>query len=355
MPPPRQPNRAGSGNSRAGSPGARRQILNVTARKERFVAQRKTRSLARIAVMFLCVALLVGAVFGILYVKDRFFLENPHYNLRDLAVKTDGTLLPEAIVKAAGLQVGVNLFKLDLADAAHRLEALPQVESVRLQRSFPATVTIQIIERKPIAWIVAQENTLPREQLVLSPESFLVDQRGVLLHLKRQLPEYAFLPVIRGCAPKDLAPGHAVDAEEVRSALGLIRALRDSLISARFGLQEVDVSKRFGLLAVDRNGLQVLFALDDFEGQLKRLDILLNEMERTGQHPAAINLLVLKNTPVTLKGEPPVELTPPPTPAVEKSSGPKSGAKESTKTKSSAPEPKPTEIPVRRAIPVRPG
>ena len=354
MPPPRQPNRAGSGNSRAGSPGARRQILNVTARKERFVQQRKSRTLARLAVMFLCVALLVGAVFGILYVKDRFFLENSHYNLRDLEVKTDGTLPSELIVKTAGLQVGVNLFKLDLADAARRLEALPQVESVRLQRSFPSTVAIQIIERKPVAWIVAEGNGLTREQIVLSPDSFLADQRGVLLHLKRQLPDYAFLPVIRGCAAKDLAPGHTVDAEEVRSALELIRTLRDSMIAARFGLQEVDVSKRFGLLATDRNGLQVLFALDDFDGQLKRLDVLLNEMERTGQHPVSINLLVLKNTPVTLKGEAPVEVTPSPAPLPDKPAGPKTSAKESVKGKSAVPEPKPTEIPVRKALPVRP-
>ncbi len=104
MPPPRQPNRAGSGNSRAGTPGAKRQILNVTARKDRFVQQRKSRALARIAVTFLAGAVLVGAVFGALYVKDRFFLENPHYNLKDLEVKTDGTLPQELIVKAAGLQ-----------------------------------------------------------------------------------------------------------------------------------------------------------------------------------------------------------------------------------------------------------
>lgn len=354
MPPPRQPNRAGSGNSRAGSSGARRQILNVTARKEKFVQQRNSRALARVAVMFLCFALLVGAALGVFYVKDRFFLENPHYNLRDLEVKSDGTLPQEVIVKTAGLQPGVNLFKLDLADAARRLEALPQVESVRLQRSFPSTVTIQIVERKPVAWIVAEANDQSREQLIQAADTFLTDQRGVLLHLRRQLPEYAFLPIIRGCPAKDLTPGQTVGAEEVRAALELIRAHRNSLMGARFGLQEVDVSKRFGLLATDRTGLQVLFGLDDFEGQLKRLDVLLNEMDRTGQHPTTINLLVLKNIPVTLKSEVPPEPAASPVPTVEKSPGAKSGAKEATKGKSAAPEPKPTEIPVRRAIPVRP-
>jgi cell division protein FtsQ len=354
MPPPRQPNRAGSGNSRAGTPGARRQILNVTARKDRFVQQRKSRALARIAVTFLGAALLIGAVFGALYVKDRFFLENPHYNLQDLEVKTDGTLPQDVIVKAAGLQPGVNLFKLDLADAARRLEALPQVESVRLQRSFPATVTIRIIERKPIAWMVAEGNILPREQIVLAPDSYLADQTGMLLHLKRQLPEYAFLPIIRGCDAKDLAPGRRVDAHEGGSALELIRAHRSSLIGARFGLQEIDVSKRFGLVATDRNGLQVLFGLEDFEGQLKRLDVLLTEMERTGQHPASINLMVLKNTPVTLKTDGSSEAPTAASPIPEKPPGSKSGAREPAKPKPPVSEPKSNEIPVRKAIPVRP-
>jgi hypothetical protein len=354
MPPPRQPNRAGSGNSRAGTPGAKRQILNVTARKDRFVQQRKSRALARIAVTFLAVAILGGLVFGTIYVKDRFFLENPHYNLKELEVKTDGTLPQDMIVKAAGLQPGVSLFKLDLADAARRLEALPQVESVRLQRSFPATVTIRIVERKPIAWMVADGNNLPREQVVLAQDSYLADQTGMLLHLNRQLPEYAFLPIVRGCDPKDLAPGRRVDAHEGGSALELIRAHRDSLISARFGLQEIDVSKRFGLVATDRNGLQVLFGLEDFEGQLKRLDILLTEMERTGQRPVSINLMVLKNTPVTLKTDGPVEAAPAPSPGPDRTPAAKAGARESGKPKSPAPEPKSNEMPVRKAIPVRP-
>lgn len=354
MPPPRQPNRAGSGNSRAGTPGAKRQILNVTARKGRVVQHRKSRALARIAVTFLAVVVLAGAVVGAWYVKDRFFLENPHYNLQDLEVKTDGTLPQDTIVKTAGLQPGVNLFKLDLAEAARRLEALPQVESVRLQRSFPSTVTITIIERKPVAWMVADGNSQPREQLVQSPDSFLVDQSGMLLHLRRQLPEYAFLPIVRGCDPKDLAPGRRVDAHEGAAALELVRAHRNSLIGARFALQEIDVSKRFGLVATDRNGLQVLFGLEDFEGQLKRLDLLLAELERTGQQPVSINLMVQKNTPVTLKTDGPIE-APSTQPAVpEKSPAGKAAPREPARSKSPASEPKSNDVPTRKAVPVRP-
>src|SRR5262249_38363806 len=151
------------------------------------------------------------------------------------------------------------LFKLDLAEAARRLEALPQVESVRLQRSFPATVTIRIVERKPVAWIVPEGISATRDQVLQAADSYLADQTGMLLHLRRQMPEYAYLPIVRGCDPKDLAPGRRLDAHEGGAALELIRAHRNSLIGSRFALQEIDVSKHFGLVASDRNGLQVLF------------------------------------------------------------------------------------------------
>ena len=59
-------------------------------------------------------------------------MKNPDYNLAELSVETDGVLLPEAVLQAADLQKGSNIFLVNLDRAKARVEAMPQVEKVQV-------------------------------------------------------------------------------------------------------------------------------------------------------------------------------------------------------------------------------
>ena len=86
--------------------------------------------------------------------------------------------------------------------------------------------------------------------------------------------------------------------------MDLLHAHQDSLIAARFQIEEIDLAKHFGLEVKDRNGLQVLFGLDDMDRQLKRLDVYLQAIDQRGQKPQTINLITQRNVPVTFVTEP---------------------------------------------------
>ena len=60
----------------------------------------------------------------------------------------------------------------------------------------PAEIDIQIVERKPIAWITSEQSRC-RDPFA-SDAAFLVDARGVLMKEKKLLPEYLGLPLIVG-------------------------------------------------------------------------------------------------------------------------------------------------------------
>lgn len=58
---------------------------------------------------------------------------------------------------AAGIHKGERMFDIDLAAARQRLEALPWVRSARVGRSWPRTVRIVVVERRPLARIADED------------------------------------------------------------------------------------------------------------------------------------------------------------------------------------------------------
>ncbi len=333
----------------------KRDILAVTARPERVAAVRRRRTWKVAFATLLLGVIVLGGAYAFLHIRTRFFIENPHYELKELEVKTDGTLARDAILRAAGLELGVNLFRLDLAEAGRRLEALPQVERANLRKLFPATVVIEIVERKPVAWFVAEGAGTSREQVVAEAHSLLADRNGVLMHVRQPSPEQAALPIVHGCSAAELQPGKTLQHEAALSALRWLAAHRDSPVAARFAVQDIDVSRGYALVARDRSGLLVTFGVEGYgldrtryADQLQKLDLLLGECERAGQKPTSIDLMAPKNTPVVFASPTPTvvpEVSAPPTPTPKPTPTP--GRENRTK-----PAPKPTEIPVRKAIPV---
>ena len=284
-------------------------VLDVTVRTSHAVRQRQHRFLGWSAKILLAVCVCAGACYGVRKGVSLLLLKNPDYNLAELNVETDGILSPEAVLKAADLHKGTNIFFVDLRRAKARVEELPQVDKVQVVRQLPNRVTIQINERKPVAWVAPERASANREEVVKSPDAYLVDAHSVLLPPVQTAQGY-YLPVIRNYhGPR--SSGQEVEGEEIKAALDLLQAQQDSMIAARFQIQDIDLAKHFGLEVTDRNGLQVLFGLDDMDRQLKRLDVDLQVLDQNSQQAQTINLLVQKNVPVTFVTEPAVTPTVP--------------------------------------------
>lgn len=73
--------------------------------------------------------------------------------LRITSVEISGNAVidDETIIDTAGLTPGGSLIGIDAGHARTRLEALPWVASARVQKFFPDTLAIDVVERKPYA------------------------------------------------------------------------------------------------------------------------------------------------------------------------------------------------------------
>ena len=140
---------------------------------------------------------------------------------RRIETQTDGTLQREQILKVADLHEGENIFAINLGRVHDRLQELPQVDEVQVVRKLPGEIDIQVIERKPLAWITSEKQIVDP---FASEHAFLVDGRGVLMKEKQLLPEYLGLPLILGCSSESLEAGKIVESFEAKAALDLRRS-----------------------------------------------------------------------------------------------------------------------------------
>lgn len=343
-------------NQRVSNTRQRRQqhLLDVKVRSHKATQHRNHRVLVITSKVLLSLLVLAGLTVGIYYGSRRLFFDNPDYRLSRIEVQTDGTLQREQVLKAAEMREGENIFKVNLARVKERLQQLPQVDEVQVIRNMPAEIDIQIVERKPVAWISTEKEI---GDPFGSDAAFLVDARGMLMKEKKLLPEYLGLPVIVGCANESLEAGLSIGSFEAKSALELLRLSTRSFMQTRFQIREIDVSKGYCLLVTDKNHTTVTFGFDNLDAQLQRLEQLLVHSDDSKRELATVNLLVQRNIPVTFTKTPTEVINETIDPEGEEPKilkatpvNPGTDALVSAKRRTNAGEPK-----VRRAMPVERG
>ncbi len=112
------------------------------------------------------------------------------FKLARVSVEGSRFMRAEDLVKAAALPLGENMFKLDLAGAAQKLEKLDWVERAFLERRLPQTVLISVRERQASALLDGGAlYGVTKEGRVLTPSDALAKVDLPLLSGVRVPPE----------------------------------------------------------------------------------------------------------------------------------------------------------------------
>lgn len=81
-------------------------------------------------------------------------VSSPSWDVQTIEVKGNAWSKQPDLVQHAELMRGVNIFDVDLANAAQRLESHPWVKTATVERDLPDTLKITITEHEPVALIV---------------------------------------------------------------------------------------------------------------------------------------------------------------------------------------------------------
>ncbi|MEW6448390.1 MAG: FtsQ-type POTRA domain-containing protein [Bacillota bacterium] len=173
-------------------------------------------------------------------------LNSPIFAISAVTVAGNKTVTAKEIIRTAGIPPSENIFRVNLKDAAARVEAIPAVKQARLERHLPGRVAIWVTEREAIA-------------LVPGADGFYgLDDTGVCI---RKLRASCPLPVITGVGTAP-CPGKKLYTKGFGTAVAVLTALDKSLISH---LSEIHITPFQTAEAYTADGIKVYF------GQPERL------------------------------------------------------------------------------------
>lgn len=278
----------------------RKHVLQVKLR----ASQRRQLRLRR-AVMVLAVPmfLLFGAYAawkGGDALLSRLVYENPAFAIHQIDVQTDGVLSLEQIRRWAGAKLEDNLLALDLARVRRDLEVIPNIRSAAIERALPHTLRIRISEREPIAQFMFPQ---PRGTNLWDKGVYLLSADGfVMLPLEphqKAAPNSApdVLPLLIGLPANDFRPGRRVESPQTLAALQLLDVFSRSPMVGLVDLKQIDLSVPNVLSVSTVQHSDVLFGLNDLDGQLRRWRAVHEYGQRSGKYVAWMDLSVANNVP----------------------------------------------------------
>jgi len=292
----------------------REYVLDVKLRSSQVRAAR-----SRVALMIggtlLGIALAVFIVFrGGAWVMDRLVYENPAFALRDLDLQTDGILATNQIRTWAGIKGDENLLALDLGNVKAKLEHIPYIHLVSIERVLPHTLRIRVTEREPVVQIYAPR---PRGSLI-PPVACQLDADGCIMPplepRQRSVPPNPAaeqLPLLTGAKITELQPGKLLDLSQVKAGILLVLAFERSQMAQFVDLKVVDVSSSEVIVATTGQGAEITFGLNDIDRQMRRWYAIHDMAQRTSKGIANLDLAVADSIPmrdVAASSQPP---TPP--------------------------------------------
>jgi hypothetical protein len=138
------------------------------------------RSLLGVGKVFLLIALIGGAGYGIWLAREHFQrhpgpvdLTGPALPVDSVKYSTDGVFSLNSIKRILQIPDNATLMDLELKDLRKKLEKEPQIASARVRRRFPSTLQVEISEHKPLYRLFIR----PKKGM---PEMWLVSGAGVI-------------------------------------------------------------------------------------------------------------------------------------------------------------------------------
>lgn len=234
------------------------------------------------AVFLVPILLLAGAVWTCLQ-AHRLFTEGDSFRLQALEVEGLRVLKGRDILEASGLQVGDNIFAVDLEAVEERIEELAWVKRALVRRQPPDRLAIDIVERRRVAWIDLGE-------------IYGVDAGGVLLPgepMVRESYRDLDLPVIGGlqCAVDSLHLGAVVPDSTLLLLLDWWQQASAADAEFCMNVSEIKYLAPDGLqLRLVGDGLEVRLPADRASQRIQVLKRLIKRVYRECPDPAYIDM-----------------------------------------------------------------
>jgi len=200
--------------------GGRNTILKVNTK---LVDKKNSKRIGISALLLVVIAGTTICVWlGCVFAGRLLFSRNDRFLIKNLNVQEGAVITRDLIKEYTQIREGLNLFAFDIVKVRKDfIRQSPNVKSMKITRQLPDTMSVSIIERKPIARIGRR-----------SP--FVSDGEGYVFGLRLGGAE---LPIITGYRDSGLKPGSRLQGLAIAAALELLECCNDQSV----GLQVAEI------------------------------------------------------------------------------------------------------------------
>lgn len=166
-------------------------------------------------------------------------------------------LTRDEVVVLSGVRPGDPMLGLKLRHIGEQLAKNPWIETVQVRRYFPHTLSIEVVEREPVA-------------VVNMGYLYYMDAKGEVFKPLTQGDSLNF-PVITGVTEEELARDPKGAKETLASAVALMDLLKKGRSFTLADVSEIHIDKGFGLtLFTAAGGVPVRLGTEGYEAKLAR-------------------------------------------------------------------------------------
>jgi cell division protein FtsQ len=265
-----------------------RTALIARQRVGRVHRHRRGRRAARVArltgLALLALLILTGSA-----AAGHWLLTAPMFAVALVEVEGVARVTVDRVRGAAAIAPGTNVWRLDPAAVASRVETVPEIRRAEVIRRFPNRVLILVEERRPFT-------------LVHAGRLHWLDEEGRVLDEAREAVVPS-VPVVSGLSDAELVTMRTDPSPRARDAVALIRVLLRSGSALAAEISEIDVSRGDGPVLYTVDGVEVRLGQDEWEERLARLERILTQVGRDGEVVRAIDLRFRDQVVLTKGGQ----------------------------------------------------
>ncbi len=196
----------------------------------------------------------------------QLLFDSTYFKVDTVRVENQVRVSEQEIVALSDVNMGHNIFELDLERIGRKIEENPWVLSAQVQRLFPRTVVIRVAERSPMA-------------VINLDYLYYVDNRGEIFKVLEAQDSLDF-PVVTGLERKDLLEHPEESRQQLQGVAELIDELTGRRIFALNDVSEIHLDQTGEIvLYTCTGGVPVRMGKGDYGSKLNRLERIYGDLK----------------------------------------------------------------------------
>jgi cell division protein FtsQ len=185
----------------------------------------------------------------------------PYFETNDIHVSGNNFLSKTHILELTHLTQSENIIEINISNIQQQLIRDPWIASAHVYRTFPNLLSIEILEKIPLATLLFQE-------------PLIIDTQGRVIK-KQTLSDPQNLPVVTGVSYADLSPDNAPVSQKMIIILRVLTEKKQTLgLPQTMDISHVHIDTHFGItvwLNQADHEMEILLGADSFQKKFYRL------------------------------------------------------------------------------------